>query len=98
MFFQFVRYQINQKFMNSRLILFLFSLLSGIDCVAQQNIRRAFQPPNVVNKIPYGTMPTRGIMYSRKMPKTNMKSMAKGNPLLFFMAAFLVPPTRCFSL
>ena len=48
--------------MNAKLILHLFSFLSVVVYVAQQNLRRAFKPANVVNKIPYGAMPKPVIM------------------------------------
>jgi len=66
--------------MNSNLILLLFSLLSGIDCVAQQNLRRAFQPPNVVNKIPYGANAEAGHYVKSNDANIYMKCMARDNP------------------
>jgi hypothetical protein len=78
MFFQFVYFQVNQKLMNAKLIVLLFS---GVVCVAQQNLRRAFQPARVVNKIPYGANVEAGNYVQSKDAKIYYEVYDKGQPL-----------------
>jgi len=75
--------------MNSRLILFLFSLLSGIDCVAQQNLRRAFQPPNMVNKISYGANAEAGHYVNSSDAKIYYEVYGKGQPIVLLHGGIL---------
>ena len=76
--------------MNAKLILHLFSFLSVVVYVAQQNLRRAFKPANVVNKIPYGAMPQPVIMYNQMTPTSTIKYMVTGNPLCCCMVVYWV--------
>ncbi len=44
----------------SKLLLSVFISLIGVNIQAQKELRRVFQPPNVVNEIPYGANPEVG--------------------------------------
>jgi hypothetical protein len=57
------------------LFLFLF-FISNIQ--AQQNLVRAFQPPNVVNKIPYGNNAKAGHYVQAKDAKIYYEVYGKG--------------------
>jgi pimeloyl-ACP methyl ester carboxylesterase len=59
--------------------IFIFSL-SNIQ--AQQNLVRAFQPPNVVNKIPYGNNPEAGHYVQTKDAKIYYEVYGKGQPIV----------------
>lgn len=50
--------------------------------MAQQNLIRAFQPPNVVNKIPYGNNPTAGHYVQAKDAKIYYEVYGKGQPVV----------------
>jgi pimeloyl-ACP methyl ester carboxylesterase len=49
---------------------------------AQQNLRRAFQPPNVVNKIPYGNNAKAGRYVQAKDAKIYYEVYGKGQPVV----------------
>jgi pimeloyl-ACP methyl ester carboxylesterase len=60
------------------LSIFFCSTLSG-----QQQLRRAFQPPNVVNKIPYGANPKAGHYVQSNDAKIYYEVYGKGQPIVF---------------
>lgn len=60
-------------------VIFLF-FLSNIQ--AQQNLLRAFQPPSVVNKIPYGNNPQAGHYVQAKDAKIYYEVYGKGQPIV----------------
>jgi pimeloyl-ACP methyl ester carboxylesterase len=68
--------------MYSRLFSFLFLLIVCSNIHAQQNLRRAFQPPNVVNKIPYGNNPKAGHYIQAKDSKIYYEVYGKGQPVV----------------
>jgi pimeloyl-ACP methyl ester carboxylesterase len=68
--------------MYSRLFSFLFLLIVCSNIHAQQNLRRAFQPPNVVNKIPYGNNPKAGHYVQAKDAKIYYEVYGKGQPVV----------------
>jgi len=68
--------------MISRLITALFILLICADIQAQQTLRRAFQPANVVNKIPYGNNPKVGRYVQAKDAKIYYEVYGKGQPIV----------------
>jgi pimeloyl-ACP methyl ester carboxylesterase len=61
------------------LLIFMF-FLSNIH--AQQNLIRAFQPPNVVNKIPYGNNPKAGKYVQANDAKIYYEVYGKGQPVV----------------
>jgi pimeloyl-ACP methyl ester carboxylesterase len=65
-----------------RLITALFILLICADIQAQQTLRRAFQPANVVNKIPYGNNPKVGRYVQAKDAKIYYEVYGKGQPIV----------------
>jgi pimeloyl-ACP methyl ester carboxylesterase len=68
--------------MISRVITALFFLLICADIQAQQTLRRAFQPANVVNKIPYGNNPEAGHYVQAKDAKIYYEVYGKGQPIV----------------
>jgi pimeloyl-ACP methyl ester carboxylesterase len=68
--------------MYSRLFSFLFLLIFCSNVNAQQNLRRAFQPPNVVNKIPYGANAKAGHYVQAKDAKIYYEVYGKGQPIV----------------
>jgi pimeloyl-ACP methyl ester carboxylesterase len=68
--------------MISRFITILFILIISIEMNAQQNLIRAFQPPNVVNKIPYGNNPQTGRYVQTKDAKIYYEVYGKGQPIV----------------
>jgi pimeloyl-ACP methyl ester carboxylesterase len=68
--------------MYSRLFSVLISLFIISNVQAQQNLRRAFQPPNVVNKIPYGNNPKAGHYVQVKDAKIYYEIYGKGQPVV----------------
>lgn len=68
--------------MYSRLFaLFVFVFLMS-NVHAQQNLKRAFQPPNVVNKIPYGNNPKAGKYVQANDAKIYYEVYGKGQPVV----------------
>jgi pimeloyl-ACP methyl ester carboxylesterase len=65
------------KLFSVLIFLFFISNLQG-----QQNLRRAFQPPNVVNKIPYGNNPKAGHYMQTKDAKIYYEVYGKGQPVV----------------
>jgi pimeloyl-ACP methyl ester carboxylesterase len=61
------------------LLIFLF-MMSNIQ--GQQNLRRAFQPPNVAYKIPYGNNPKAGRFAQAKDAKIYYEVYGKGQPIV----------------
>ena len=68
--------------MYSRLFSVLIFLFIISNVQAQQNLRRAFQPPNVVNKIPYGNNPKAGHYVQVKDAKIYYEVYGKGQPVV----------------
>lgn len=68
--------------MISRVITALFILLICADIQAQQTLRRAFQPANVVNKIPYGNNLKAGHYVQAKDAKIYYEVYGKGQPIV----------------
>jgi pimeloyl-ACP methyl ester carboxylesterase len=62
-------------------LVFLFLLMVS-NLQAQQMLRRAFQPPNVVNKIPYGNNPKVGKFAQTKDAKIYYEVYGKGQPIV----------------
>ncbi len=68
--------------MYSGLFSLLISLFFILNVEAQQNLRRAFQPPNVVNKIPYGNNAKAGHYVQAKDAKIYYEVYGKGQPVV----------------
>jgi pimeloyl-ACP methyl ester carboxylesterase len=68
--------------MYSKLISAVLFLLVCVNTQAQQNLRRAFQPPNVVNKIPYGANTKAGHYAQTKDAKIYYEVYGKGQPIV----------------
>jgi pimeloyl-ACP methyl ester carboxylesterase len=68
--------------MISRVITVLFVLLIWTDIQAQQTLIRAFQPANVVNKIPYGNNPKAGHYVQTEDAKIYYEVYGKGQPIV----------------
>ncbi len=68
--------------MKLKLFLVLFFLQSYVDIQAQQILRRAFQPPNVVYKTPYGNNPKAGHYVQTKDAKIYYEIYGKGRPVV----------------
>jgi pimeloyl-ACP methyl ester carboxylesterase len=64
----------------------LFSVFISLFCMgsvdAQQNLRRAFHPPTVVYKIPYGNNPKAGHYVQAKDAKLYYEVYGKGQPIV----------------
>ena len=64
----------------------LFSVISFLlvlsNLQAQQNLKRAFQPPNVVYKTPYGNNPKAGHYVQAKDAKLYYEVYGKGHPIV----------------
>jgi pimeloyl-ACP methyl ester carboxylesterase len=65
------------KLISLSILLFLMPNLYG-----QQPLRRAFQPPTVVNKIPYGNNPKAGHSVQAKDAKIYYEIYGKGQPIV----------------
>lgn len=68
--------------MISRVITALIILLMCADTQAQKPLIRAFQPANVVNKIPYGNNPKAGHYVQTKDAKIYYEVYGKGQPIV----------------
>jgi pimeloyl-ACP methyl ester carboxylesterase len=68
--------------MISRVITVLFVLLIWTNIQAQQTLRRAFQPPNVVYKNPYGNNPKFGHYVQSKDAQIYYEVYGKGQPVV----------------
>jgi pimeloyl-ACP methyl ester carboxylesterase len=68
--------------MYSRLFSLLISLFFISTVEAQQNLRRAFQPPHVVNKIPYGNNAKAGHYVQAKDARIYYEVYGKGQPVV----------------
>lgn len=68
--------------MISRIIQTAFFVLLMITIQAQKPLLRAFQPPNVVNKIPYGNNPKVGKYAQTKDAKIYYEVYGKGQPVV----------------
>ncbi len=75
--------------MNSRLISAIFLLLCCPSVYGQQNLRRAFQPPSVVNKIPYGANEAAGHYAQTKDAKIYYEVYGKGEPIVLLHGGIL---------
>jgi pimeloyl-ACP methyl ester carboxylesterase len=68
--------------MYSKLISFLIVSLTISNLYGQQNLRRAFQPPNVVYKTPYGNNPKAGHYVQANDAKIYYEVYGKGQPIV----------------
>lgn len=68
--------------MYAKLISFLTLLLVVSNLYGQQNLRRAFQPPNVVNKTPYGNNSKAGYYVKANDAKIYYEVYGKGQPII----------------
>jgi pimeloyl-ACP methyl ester carboxylesterase len=68
--------------MYSRLFSFLFLLIVCSNVNAQKILRRAFQPPNVVNRTPYGANEKAGHYVQAKDAKIYYEVYGKGQPVV----------------
>jgi len=68
--------------MFSKQFLVVFSFLAFINTYAQQNLRRAFQPANVVNKIPYGANEAAGKYIQATDAKIYYEVYGQGQPIV----------------
>jgi pimeloyl-ACP methyl ester carboxylesterase len=68
--------------MYSRLFLFLFFSAAIFNLQAQQNLIRAFQPPGVINKTPYGNNPKAGHYVQANDAKIYYEVYGKGQPVV----------------
>jgi pimeloyl-ACP methyl ester carboxylesterase len=68
--------------MYSKLFPLLIFLFFMTNIQAQKNLRRAFQPPNVVYKIPYGNNPQAGHYVQAKDAKIYYEVYGKGQPIV----------------
>ena len=68
--------------MHARLISFLILLFTISNLHGQQTMRRAFQPANVVNNIPYGNNPKAGAYAQAKDAKIYYELYGKGRPVV----------------
>jgi pimeloyl-ACP methyl ester carboxylesterase len=68
--------------MYSKIISFLFVLFSLSNTYGQKPLIRAFQPANVVNKIPYGNNPKVGKYVQAKDAKIYYEVYGKGQPIV----------------
>lgn len=68
--------------MHSKLFLPILLLLFYSCMYAQQPLRRAFQPPNVVNKIPYGNNPKAGHYVQANDARIYYEVYGKGQPVV----------------
>jgi pimeloyl-ACP methyl ester carboxylesterase len=68
--------------MKLKLFLAFLFLSSCMKIQAQQTLRRAFQPPNVVYKIPYGNNPKVGRYTQAKDAKIYYEVYGKGQPIV----------------
>lgn len=75
--------------MNYNSILCLFLLLISFYSNAQQNLRRAFQPANVVNKIPYGNNTSVGNYVQTPDAKIYYEVYGAGQPIVVLHGGIL---------
>jgi pimeloyl-ACP methyl ester carboxylesterase len=68
--------------MYSKLFSLFISLFFVSNIYGQQNLRRAFQPPNVVYKTPYGNNPKAGRYAQAKDAKIYYEVYGKGQPIV----------------
>jgi pimeloyl-ACP methyl ester carboxylesterase len=68
--------------MSSKLFSLLISLFFIANVQGQQNLRRAFQPPNVVYKTPYGNNPKAGHYVQATDAKIYYEVYGKGQPVV----------------
>ena len=68
--------------MYSKLFSFTVFLLVLSNLSGQQNLVRAFQPPNVINKMPYGNNPKAGHYVQAKDAKIYYEVYGKGQPIV----------------
>lgn len=68
--------------MHPRITLLLVSLIFCAISYGQQPLRRVFQPPNVVNKIPYGANPQAGRYVQTSDAKIYYEVYGKGQPMV----------------
>ena len=68
--------------MSTRLISLIFLLFCCSHIYGQQNLRRAFQPPLVINKIPYGANAEAGHYVKSNDAKIYYEVYGKGQPIV----------------
>lgn len=68
--------------MYSRPLLFILLILCCSHIYGQQSLRRAFQPPNVIYKTPYGNNPIAGHYAQTKDAKIYYEVYGKGQPIV----------------
>jgi pimeloyl-ACP methyl ester carboxylesterase len=68
--------------MNAKLFSILFFLLISTAICGQQNLRRAFQPSGVINKIPYGANTEAGHFIQATDAKIYYEVYGKGQPIV----------------
>jgi pimeloyl-ACP methyl ester carboxylesterase len=68
--------------MNSKIVIAFIFLFFMSNVQAQQNLVRAFQPANVVNKIPYGNNPKAGHYVQANDAKIYYEVYGKGQPIV----------------
>lgn len=68
--------------MISRIFLALFWIMTYSSIHGQQNLRRAFQPSNVINKIPYGANSAAGHYVQANDAKIYYEVYGKGQPIV----------------
>jgi pimeloyl-ACP methyl ester carboxylesterase len=68
--------------MYSKLFSILLFLIISVEINAQQTLRRAFQSPNVINKIPYGANAEAGQYVQTKDAKIYYEVYGKGQPIV----------------
>jgi pimeloyl-ACP methyl ester carboxylesterase len=73
-------FNIMTRALNFVLLLTSFFVVTGV--YAQQNLRRAFQPANIVYKTPYGNNPAAGHYVQTKDAKIYYEVYGKGQPIV----------------
>jgi pimeloyl-ACP methyl ester carboxylesterase len=68
--------------MYSKFFSIVFFLIISVETNAQQTLKRAFQPPNVVNKIPYGANTEAGHYVQTKDAKIYYEVYGKGQAIV----------------
>lgn len=75
--------------MTSRLLPIISFLLLCVSLYAQPPLRRAFQPPNVINKIPYGANAEAGHYAKSNDARIYYETYGKGQPIVILHGGIL---------
>ncbi|AXE21922.1 alpha/beta hydrolase (plasmid) [Runella rosea] len=75
--------------MNSKLISAIYLVFCCSYVYGQQNLRRAFQPPSIVNKIPYGANAKAGHYAKTKDANIYYEVYGKGQPIVLLHGGIL---------